>query len=185
MLSAPRLPAHLATPPPSLATCPVNCKIFKVSNARAAPFPSSPACLLNCISVCTHPNRKGRKARKMRGNPSWRWHWNRSRSQRQRNAHTVALLPLPLQLAYVVRGTWHAAVGIAFNYAQRTVKMLKNANYALQHAKCNAGKIVAHNLCHTWLPDSALYLSFCIYLSLWLSLSLSASGVSIALCCST
>lgn len=87
--------------------------------------------------------------------------------------------------AYVVRGTWPAAVGVAFNYAQRTVKMLKNANYALQHAKCNAGKIVAHNLCHTWLPDSVLSLSFCLYLSLSLSLALSPSGVSIALCCST
>lgn len=90
-----------------------------------------------------------------------------------RDSATHTLLPLQLQLAYVVRGTWHAAVGIAFNYAQRTVKMLKNANYALQHAKCNAGKIVAHNLCHTWLPDSVLSLSFCLYLSLWLSLCLS------------
>lgn len=39
-------------------------------------------------------------------------------------------------------------VDVAFNYAQCTVKMLKNANYALQNA--THAKFVAHNLCRTW-----------------------------------
>lgn len=109
LLSAPRLPAHLATPSPPLATCPVNCKIFKVSNARAAPFPSSPACLLNCISVCTHPNRKGRQARKMRSKRQPQLALALESKSESETAQRTHCCTVAVAVAVGVCGTWHVA----------------------------------------------------------------------------